>query len=132
MAYDENDLRSIDYMLTNKSRVGIDYFGTEQSFCPFLDLLPVRNFHITLPNLGSFDTASNLGLTGIIKRAPVSAGFGNLIYTGPSYEPSDGRNVGGLSLKTLYFRLVNSQNRPIDLKTSVSSFSVVFVNAQGD
>ena len=96
--------------------------------CRFVDLLPVRNIYITSPNLGSIETTSNMGLTGIIKRVPVSAGFGSLIYTGPTYEPSDGRDVSNLSLKTLYFRLVNSQNRTIDLKGSDVSMSVVFVN----
>ena len=68
-----------------------------------------------------------MGISGIIKRAPVSVGYGYLIYTGSSYEPSDFRDAGGLSLKTLYFRLANSQNRTIDLQGSDVSFSVVFV-----
>jgi hypothetical protein len=67
-----------------------------------------------------------MGMSGIIKRVPVSVGFGYLIYTGSSYEPSDLRDVSGLKLTTLYFRLVNSQNKTIDLKGSDVSFSVVF------
>ena len=70
------------------------FSGSGLYFCRFLDLVPVRNIYITSPNFGSFDTLSNMGLTGIVKNVPVSAGFGFLIYTGAAFEPSNGRGVG--------------------------------------
>ena len=69
-------------------------------------------------------------MTGIIKRVPVSAPFGFLIATLPVYEPSDGRNCSGQRIKTMYFRVVDSSNRLIDLKnTDVSCFPVVLLTS---
>lgn len=78
----------------------------------------VRNIYIASPCFGSFDMLSNMGLTGMVEKVPVTATFGLLIYTGPAFEPSAGRNVGGVSLRSLNLKLANPQKTQLELNPS--------------
>ena len=115
-------------MIKNLDDISVEQPGVMAYTREFRDLLPIRDMYITRPNFGPFDTANNFGLTGIIKRVPVSSPFGFVINASPVYEPSDGRDVSSQSIRTVYFRIVDSSNRTIDLKNTDVCFSVVFTN----
>ena len=103
-------------MIKNLDDVSVEHSGNMLYTCSFLDLLPRRDVYFTSPNFGSFDTVSNFGMVGIIKRVPISSPFGFLIISNSTFEPADGRNCGGQSAKTINFRMCDSTNRVIDLK----------------
>ena len=53
--------------------------GTEAFRSGFVDMCPLRNVYLTCSGLGNFNAMSVSGDRNIIKKIPVSAGFGDAI-----------------------------------------------------
>ena len=91
-----------------------------------LDLLPIRDIDVISPNFGPFDTASNFGMTRVIKRVPISSPYGYLVISNSTFELADWRECGGQIIKTISFRIVDATNRLIDLEYRIISLSRSF------
>jgi len=115
--------------MRNLDDVSVEHSGSMLYTCNVLDLLPIRDLYSTSPNVGSFDTSSNFGMTGIIRRVPISSPFGFLILSNSTFEPADGRERGHQIIKTISFRICESSNKVIDLKKTEVSFSVILLSS---
>ena len=76
---DINNLKSINGVLRNTEFVTLtlDHSLYYRSFVSgFIDLLNVHNIYLHCPNLGHFNSIGVRGENSIIKKIPVSSGFG--------------------------------------------------------
>ena len=92
----------------------------------FLDLLNVHSLYLRSSNLGSFQTIGARGESDIIKKIPVSSGYGYLIID-TVVSNHDKIDVSRQTLKTLEFRLTNVKGEVVDLHGAHVSWSLVFV-----
>ena len=93
----------------------------------FLDLINTHNIYIHSPNLGfHYNTIGCKGENSIIKKVPVSSGFGYQILD-TVVAPHDKIDVSRQNIKTLHFSLKNVFGNTINLHGSNVSFSLIFV-----
>ena len=93
----------------------------------FLDLINTHNIYIHSPNLGfNYNTIGCKGENSIIKKVPVSSGFGYQILD-TVVAPHDKIDVSRQNIKTLHFSLKNVFGNTINLHGSNVSFSLIFV-----
>ena len=99
--------------------------GVSEHTTPFLDLLTVHNIYIHSNNLGHYNTIGVRGENTIIKKTPVSSGFGYMILDSV-VAPHDKIDVSRQTIKTLNFSLKNVHGNVIDLHSANVSFSMIF------
>ena len=104
---------------TTYSQVG----GTEET--GFINLRSIHNIYITSPNLGAFDTLGPRGEQNIIKKVPVSADWGNVIFDSVVSE-HDYIDVSKGYFKTIELVLRDVRGNVIDLNKAHWSLSIVF------
>ena len=93
----------------------------------FLDLINTHNIYIHSPSLGfNYNTIGCKGENSIIKKVPVSSGFGYQILD-TVVAPHDKIDVSRQNIKTLRFSLKNVFGNTINLHGSNVSFSLIFV-----
>ena len=93
----------------------------------FLDLINTHNIYIHSPSLGfNYNTIGCKGENSIIKKVPVSSGFGYQILD-TVVAPHDKIDVSRQNIKTLHFSLKNVFGNTINLHGSNVSFSLIFV-----
>ena len=95
----------------------------------FVDTHPIRSIYFTCSGLGNFNTMSVSGDRNIIKKTPVSAGFGDVIY----YESATGLDYHDCSRQTLShisFQLKDIYGNIVDLNGAHISVSTVPSRAQ--
>lgn len=93
----------------------------------FLDLINTHNIYIHSPDLGfNYNTIGCKGENSIIKKVPVSSGFGYQILD-TVVAPHDKIDVSRQNIKTLHFSLKNVFGNTINLHGSNVSFSLIFV-----
>ena len=95
----------------------------------FLDLLTIHNIYMHCPNLGHFNSVGVRGENSIIKKIPVSSGYGYQILDSV-VSPHDKMDVSRQNIKTLHFILKDVYGNAIDLHGSNYSFSLVFVTIE--
>jgi len=93
----------------------------------FIDLLTVHNVYLHCPNLGHFNSIGVRGENTIIKKVPVSSGFGYLIIDSV-ISPHDKIDVSRQLIKTVEFSLRDVFGSIINLHGAAISFSLVFVS----
>ena len=122
-----NKTRSLNTMLKNFTEDSFE--GTEVFRSGFVDMYPLRNIYLSCSGLGNFNTMSVSGDRNIIKKIPVNAGYGDVIY----YESATGLDYLDCSHQTLSrvsFQLRDIFGNILDLNGAHISFSIVFSRVQ--
>jgi hypothetical protein len=108
-------------------RVGkTSYLLTELApYVAYLDLFTTRNLYLTSSALASYTNISNFDNDVIIKKIPISATYGHMMFhnatTGYDYL-----DVSKRSLRRIDFRLQDSYGNILNLRGNHWSFSLVF------
>jgi hypothetical protein len=122
-----NKTRSLNTMLKNFTADSFE--GSEVFRSGFVDMYPLRNIYLSCSGLGNFNTMSVSGDRNIIKKIPVNADYGNVIF----YESATGLDYLDCSHQTLSrisFQLRDIFGNIIDLNGAHISFSIVFSRVQ--
>jgi len=95
----------------------------------YVDMYPLRNIYMTSSGLGNFNTMTITGNRNVIKKIPVSAGHGDIIFdqvvTGMDYLDCSHQTLSRIS-----FKLMDIYGRVLDLNDNHISFSIVFSRVQ--
>jgi hypothetical protein len=97
----------------------------ETPYIAYLDLFTTRNLYLTSSALASYSNISNFDNDVIVKKIPISASFGQMMF----YNASTGYDyleVSKRSLTRIDFRLQDSYGNTINLRGNHVSFSLVF------
>ena len=97
----------------------------------FLDLRNVHNIYITSPNLGHFSSIGPRGERNIVKKVPVTADFGYVIFDSVVAN-HDYIDVSKAFLKTLEFNLRDVHGNIINLHGANWSCSLVMSTLKED
>ena len=104
-------------------------FDTTSFLSGYVDIYPVRNIYMTSSGLGNFNTMSVAGDRNIIKKIPVNAGHGDVIFdqtvTGMDYSDCIHQTLSRIS-----FQLKDIFGKTINLHGNYMSFSIVFARVQ--
>jgi hypothetical protein len=108
-------------------RLGKTSYAIRQAspYVAYLDLFTTRNLYLTSSALASYSNISNFDNDVIVKKIPVSASFGQMMF----YNASTGYDyleVSKRSLTRIDFRLQDSYGNTINLRGNHFSFSLVF------
>jgi hypothetical protein len=95
------------------------------SYSAYIDLHGTRNLYMTSSSLASYNTMSNFANDVIIKKIPVKANYGQMIFDGSS-NGYDYLQLSKRSLRRLDFRLEDSFGNIMNLNGNHWSFSLVF------
>jgi hypothetical protein len=91
----------------------------------YIDLVPIRNLYLSASGLGNFNTMTITGDRNIIKKIPVNASPGDLIFdqtvTGMYYLDCSRQTFSIIS-----FQLKDIHGNVVDLHANHFSFSIVF------
>ena len=90
----------------------------------FVDLFPIRNLYLTCSGLGNFNTMSVSGDRSIVKKIPVNAGYGEMIFD-QSVVGIDYLDCSHQTLSRIGFQLKDVFGRVVDLHGNHISFSIV-------
>jgi hypothetical protein len=127
--FDFYNLKSLNEVIRNENNNEyhpLQVQGVSEHTTPFLDLLTVHNIYIHSNNLGHYNTIGVRGENTIIKKTPVSSGFGYMILDSV-VAPHDKIDVSRQTIKTLNFSFKNVHGNVIDLHGANVSFSMIFV-----
>ena len=91
----------------------------------YLDLFPIRNVYIIAHGLGNFNTMSISGERAIVKKVPVTSGYGEIIHD-QNVIGIDYLDCSRQTLSRLSFQLKDVFGRVINLNGQHWSFSIVF------
>jgi len=129
VSFDFYNLKSLNEVIRNENNNEyhpLTTQGVSEHTTPFLDLLTVHNIYIHSNNLGHYNSIGVRGENTIIKKTPVSSGFGYMILDSV-VAPHDKIDVSRQTIKTLNFSLKNVHGNVIDLHGANVSFSMIFV-----
>lgn len=117
------DIQSINGML----RIGKYSYQLRADFPwkSYLDLHTTRNLYLTSSALASYSNISNFGNDVIIKKIPVTASFGNMLFHNAT-TAYDFLDVSKRQLNRIDFRLQDSFGNIVNLRNNHWSFSLVF------
>jgi hypothetical protein len=120
-SYDKNNLKSVNQVLGNytPSLNGTDWVSG------YVVLLVLRNLYLTCSELRDAKQLGSTGACNIIKKIPINAPFGSVIYDNEIISV-DYINVSNRVLRTLHFKFVNSYGNVVDLNNVNCSFSLTF------
>ena len=124
-SYNVNDPNDICDILSQTETNSSMYSNASPFVSGYLDLQPIKNIYISSPNLGSYTTIGPNGQQTIIKKVPVSADFGYVIFD-ELMPTNDYLDCSRQSLKTIEFLLRDVNNNTINLHGANLSFSIVF------
>ena len=95
----------------------------------YVDIYPIRNIYMTASGLGNFNTMSVAGDRNIVKKIPVTAGHGEVIFD-QTVTGMDYLDCSRQTLSRLGFALRDVYGNVIDLNENHISFSIVFSRVQ--
>lgn len=95
----------------------------------YINIFPIRNIYITSFGLGNFNTMSISGDRGIVKKVPVTGGYGEFIFD-QTVVGIDYLDCSKQTLSRIGFRLNNVFGERINLHGQHWSFSIVFSRIQ--
>jgi hypothetical protein len=96
------------------------------SHTAYIDLHTTRNLYLTSSSMASYNTMSNFKNDVIIKKIPVRANYGQMIFEGAS-NGYDYLQLSKRTLRRLDFRLEDSFGNILNLNGNHWSFSLVFM-----
>ncbi len=118
--------KSMNSLLKNFTSKG---HNTNAFVSGYIDLYPLRNIYLTSSGLGNFNTMTVTGDRHVIKKIPVNAGQGEVIFdqtvTGMDYLDCSHQTLSRLS-----FQLKDVFGNIIPLHGNRISFSIVFSRIQ--
>ena len=120
--YDKNNLMSINQVLGNYT----PSLNSSTWESGYITLLALRNIYLSCSELSDARQLGSTGTYNIIKKIPINAPFGSVIYDNEIIN-NDYINVSNRVLRTLRFKLVNSYGNVVDLNNVTCSFSLTFV-----
>ena len=97
----------------------------EQSYTAYIDLHGTRNLYLTSSSLASYNIMSNFKNDVIIKKIPVRANYGQMIFDGAS-NGYDYLQLSKRTVNRLDFRLEDSYGNIMNLNGNHWSFSLIF------
>jgi hypothetical protein len=108
-------------------RIGTYSYMLQEAFPwkSYLDLFTTRNLYLTSSALASYSNISNFKTDVIVKKIPVTATFGQMMF----YNATTGYDfldVSRRSLTRIDFRLQDSYGNVVNLRGNHFSFSMVF------
>ncbi len=95
----------------------------------YINMFPVRNIYITSFGLGTFNAMSISGERAIVKKVPVTAGYGEFIHD-QTVVGIDCLDCSKQTLSRIGFQLKNVYGERINLHGHHWSFSIVFSRIQ--
>ena len=95
----------------------------------FVDLFPIRNLYLSCSGLGNFNTMSVSGERSIVKKIPVNAGYGEMIFD-QSVVGTDYLDCSRQTLSRIGFQLKDVFGRVVNLHGNHFCFSIVFSRIQ--
>lgn len=95
----------------------------------YINMFPVRNIYITSFGLGNFNTMSISGERSVVKKVPVTAGYGEFIHD-QTVVGIDYLDCSKQTLSRIGFQLKNVFGERINLHGHHWSFSIVFSRIQ--
>ena len=95
------------------------------TYTAYIDLHATRNLYLTSSAMASYNTMSNFKNDVIIKKIPVRANYGQMIFDGTS-NGYDYLQLSKRSLRRLDFRLEDSYGNVMNLNGNHWSFSLIF------
>ena len=95
----------------------------------YVDLFPIRNVYVTSTGLGNFNTLSVSGERNIIKKIPITAGYGEIVFD-QAVVGMDYLDCGHQTLPRIGFQLKDVFGNIINLQGHHWSFSIVFSRIQ--
>jgi hypothetical protein len=95
------------------------------SYSAYIDLHATRNLYLTSSSMASYNTMSNFKNDVIIKKIPVRANYGQMIFDGAS-NGYDYLQLSKRTLRRLDFRLEDSYGNVMNLNGNHWSFSLIF------
>ena len=95
----------------------------------YIDMYPLRNMYMTATGLGNFNTMSVAGDRNIVKKIPVNASHGEVIFD-QTVTGMDYLDCSRQTLSRLGFALRDVYGTVIDLNENHISFSIVFSRVQ--
>ncbi len=116
---------SINSVLRNFTPQVIDTNSNFTWGSGYVDLMPIRNLYIVSSGLGSFNTMSVSGERSIVKKVPVNANYGEMIYD-QSLVGIDYLDCSHQTLSRLSFQLKDVFGNIVNLHEQHWSFSIVF------
>ena len=95
----------------------------------YVDNIPTRNLYLSCSGLGNFNTVALNGNRNVVKKIPVNASPGDMIFdqtvTGMDYLDCSGQTLSRIS-----FQLTDAYGNVINLHENHFSFSIVFSRVQ--
>ena len=118
--------RSMNTLIKNFTSKGYNY----QDFVSgYIDLVPIRNLYLSASGLGNFNTMTITGDRNIVKKIPVNAASGDIIFdqtvTGMDYLDCSQQTLSRIS-----FKLKDIYGNTVDLHGNHFSCSIVFSRVQ--
>ena len=120
--YDKENLMSLNQVLGNYTPA----LNSSSWTSGYITLLALRNVYLVCSELSDARQLGSTGAYAIIKKVPINAPFGSVIYDNEIIG-ADYINVSNRVLRTLHFKLVNSYGNVVDLNNVNVSFSLTFV-----
>ena len=116
-------------MNTTLKHFALKPFDSSNDVSGYIDIYPIRNIYMTASGLGNFNTMSVAGDRNIVKKIPVNAAHGDVIFdqtvTGMDYLDCSHQTLSRLS-----FALRDVFGAVLDLNENHISFSIVFSRVQ--
>ena len=118
--------RTINTMTKNFTQKPLD---NSDDVSGYIDMYPLRNIYMTASGLGNFNTMSVAGDRNIVKKIPVNAAHGEVIFD-QTVTGMDYLDCSRQTLSRLGFALRDVYGTVIDLNENHISFSIVFSRVQ--
>ena len=129
-SYDPSNLQSCNDVLDNTTGRSPSYTSSKPYTSGFLQLTH-NNIYLSSPNLGTYTTLGARGESNILKKIPVTSGYGYLIvdqYT----SNHDFLDCSEQTLSTLEFNIRDVEGNILNLHGYNVSFSIVFATHSED
>ena len=123
--YDKKNLQSANAIINNIGAFS-EAFSTNTPFVRHLNLQPIRNIYIHSTNLGNFNTIGARGEQTIVKKVPVNANSGEMIFSDYNAGSMDALDCSKQTLRQLHFIITNVDGIEIPFNGNHVSFSIVF------
>ena len=118
--------RSMNTILKNFTQKPLD---NSDDMTGYIDMYPLRNIYMTASGLGNFNTMSVAGDRNIVKKIPVTAEHGQVIFD-QTVTGMDYLDCSRQTLSRLGFALRDVYGNVSDLNENHISFSIVFSRVQ--
>ena len=122
---DRNKPSDINEIISNLDGVSVRNFVINPFESGSLYLQPFNNIYIHASNLGNYNSIGCQNERTIVKKVPVSADRGSMIFD-QCVLMNDYNDCSGQTVKTLFFQLKSSRGDTIPLNGCNWSFSIVF------